>query len=142
MKNCISCNKEIKDYLNYCSTECHIHDVKKSGGKLYTPNNLPVTCVRYDGLMLECEHGDHEDYKFPVEVEWFDESYGEYGKLVKELHALIYNDDTVALTLNECVYYLWRLNNGENIYNPFKMGDMCLTQKSLEDIRNGMVKRT
>lgn len=39
------------------------------GGQVFRKNGLPIVCLRHDGALLEHEHADHPDYKFPVEVE-------------------------------------------------------------------------
>jgi hypothetical protein len=38
------------------------------GGRLNTPNGLPVMSIRADGLMSECGEGDHLTYLFPVAI--------------------------------------------------------------------------
>ena len=83
-------------------------------GRTYTPNGLPVTCVRFDGTELECEHGDHPTYLFPVTVEYIGAREGlteDDGH--PETHALIYTDGRIAVTLHECLYQTWLLPEGE-----------------------------
>jgi len=72
-------------------------------------------CVKANGDMLECEHGDHPDYIFPVTVEYvgprielppWDDSY------VPQLHTLIYTDCSIAVTLYECCYAMWSVSRG------------------------------
>jgi len=98
---------------------------KRDGGKLHTPNGLPVMCIRYDNLMLECEHGDHPDYIFPVTAKLIGEPEMMDGYPVEgdELHALIYHDDSIALTLHECSYFVWHLRDGKLIRSPFNDKD-------------------
>jgi hypothetical protein len=102
---------------------------KAEGGKLITPNNLPVRCIMADGSMLEVAHGDHPDYKFPVEIEYIGpvtdalredllggeepESDDKVRDMFSEVHALIYTDGTVALTMYECNYAIWSIRTGE-----------------------------
>lgn len=129
MKPCTNCGKPIADYINYCDWDCHVEHAKKEGGRVHCPNGLPIRCIRHDGLMLECEHGDHPDYKFPVVAHYVgplepDELVGlgkVFGREVTEdearqsrdeVHALIYSDGHVALTLYECNYALWSLADG------------------------------
>lgn len=125
------CGKDIPDYQNYCSWECQVNEAKNSGYTEILPNNLPIKCITGTGLLLECEHGDHPDYKFPVEVVYIgpigeDEiadfemihrrppsNEEEVRSLYKETHALIYTDDSVALTLYECNYAIWSTETGE-----------------------------
>jgi hypothetical protein len=130
MRICDICNKAIPDYMNYCgSWDCSVIVAKKNGGKVHTPNGLPVRCIKWNNLMLEHGHGDHPDYKFPVEIEYIgtqrpdlDEQYAIMGRLMsasemkaynKETHALIYADGYVAVTMNECCYAMWHVRDGE-----------------------------
>lgn len=69
--------------------------------------------------ILECEHADHEDYLFAVEVDgpeggWVN-GLGEPVEgpaMYPETHALIYTDGCIALTLYECCYFLWGADDG------------------------------
>lgn len=96
------------------SWKTRVEQCKAEGGVLQTPNDLPVGCIRHDGLMLECEHGDHADYRFPITARLIGEPERIEGHPVEgdETHALIYTDGNVALTLHECTYYLWHLSRG------------------------------
>ena len=67
--------------------------------------------------MLEHEHGDKPDYKFPVHVDFIgditsldevDKQHIPYG----EDHALIYTDGSVALTMYEYCYAMWYVRDG------------------------------
>lgn len=83
-------------------------------GRVHTPNGLPVTCVRFDGTELECEHGDHPDYLFPVTVEFTGSREGLHDfEWQPETHALIYTDGRIAVTMHECCYATWLLPEGE-----------------------------
>lgn len=119
-KKCCHCDKEIVQYLNYCSWECQIEEARLLNGKVIAPNDLPITCIRCDGTLMEHEEADHRDYKFPVTVVWRDVPEDLLNEpLMKneyfpESHALIYNDEFVALTLYECCYHLWYLKDGES----------------------------
>ena len=67
-----------------------------------------------NGDMLEHCDADHPDYKFPVEIEFIgtrpaDALDFEYRS---ESHALIYCNSSVALTIYECCFELWRLRDG------------------------------
>lgn len=126
---CQFCGK-LNQYMNYCDWKCIVNAAKRDGGKLHTPNGLPICSVKADGTMLEHEHGDHPDYKFPVEVEYVgpveqsdfydyemvcgtkapdDEAIRKYRR---ETHALIYTDGTIALTMYEHCYAMWHLSDG------------------------------
>ena len=63
-----------------------------------------------DGTMLECGHGDHPQYKYPVPVE---QDYGDPIGVMIGNHALLYEDGNVALTLYEARYWLFDLRNGK-----------------------------
>ena len=110
MTPCKGCNKPVDDQLNFCEFSCHVDYVKRNGGILKTPNGLPVMCLKHDIFMLECEHGDHPTYKFPVTVEYIgtDQNWDEK----EQIHALIYTDYNVALTIYETNYYLWFMIDG------------------------------
>jgi hypothetical protein len=119
MKACENCGKPTPHHANYCDWKCHVELAEKLGGKKITPNGLPVMCVKFDGTMLEHEHGDHPTYKFPVSVEFvgeheplpdWDDSYK------KQCHALIYTDGDVALTMYESSYAMWNLLSGEFVH--------------------------
>lgn len=104
---CQNCGK-----LNYtCDWACAVEVAKKAGGKVFTPNGLPIRSIKADGTMLEHEHGDHPDYQFPVEVEYVGPPSKD-GSYSNETHALIYQDGSIALTLYECCYSIWRLFDG------------------------------
>jgi len=126
---CPVCNKKLSEYVNYCSWDCHIEQAKLEGGKVHTPNGLPIKCIKWNNLMLEHEHGDHSDYKFPVKIEYVgnkfpteEEQHLEKGRLYTpeemkayncETHAFIYSDGYVAVTVSECCYAMWNLHTGE-----------------------------
>lgn len=130
MKTCSFCGKECGEFRNYCSWDCSVEEAKRSGGVVHAPNGLPIRCVKHDGSMYEHEHGDHPDYKYPVQVlftgEVTDDHRHDYemlcGKppenddecrrLFGETHALLYTDGNVALTMYECCYAMWYCLDG------------------------------
>lgn len=153
---CDHCNKVCPSTQNYCDTECVVGAAKAAGGVIYCPNNLPIVCVRHDNAMLEHEHSDHPDYKFPVNVEYIgpieDHHYEEYevcyGERAdddkvrnarQEIHALIYNDVNVALTMYEYCYSLWSLRDGTLLCEQlwYKKNKYRLSEKSLKMIKAG-----
>jgi hypothetical protein len=125
------CGNDIPESKNYCSWECRVNEAKNSGCKEILPNNLPIKCITGYGLLLEHEHGDHPDYKFPVEVAYIGpvgedqiadfelltgrhaSNEDEVRSFYTEVHALIYTDGSVALTLYECNYAIWSVETGE-----------------------------
>jgi hypothetical protein len=121
MHLCCHCGKSIEDYVNYCSWDCIVNSAKADGGEIHTPNNLPVKCVKCDGSMWEHEHGDHPDYKFPVDVEFVKVSDDCDDSSIHDLdlqsHALIYTDGYVSVTIHECCYYMWT-RHGKCMHSP------------------------
>lgn len=125
------CGKELKPSHNYCDFQCMLDAAKAEGGVVYTPNGLPVKCIRADGNMYEHEHGDHPDYKFPVKVEYIgpigEDEIHDYTmvtgkepsdeeairKFHEQTHALLYTDGTIAVTLYECCYSMWLVKGGK-----------------------------
>lgn len=138
---CKNCNGPCPEHNNFCSWRCHIELAKKNGGVVHTPNGLPILCITNNNMMVECEHGDHTDYKFPVIAEYFGKVNTE-----KEDHdisdhnltlALIYNDDSIALTIYECSYIIWAIT-GRLIRGPDWLGkSFRLSEKSITDIMVG-----
>lgn len=151
------CNCGAPCATNYCNWECSIENSKKEGGVAYCPNGLPILWIRYDHMMFEHEHGDHPDYKFPVDVEYrgpiTDDHVQDYliqgGTLPagepevrqfnSEWHALIYCDESIALTMYECSYFTWELGEGFNMscggFTPRENHDKQLSEASLLKIR-------
>lgn len=145
---CDCCEHEI------CNWDCTIHLAKSNGGTVNTPNNLPIKAVKFDNSMWEHSHGDHADYKFPIEVEFigqlFDHDFEDYRcmlgaheppadkdvrKFKSEVHALIYTDGCMALTLYECVYAMFSLRSGESIGgHMWKKADWRLSDASLKKV--------
>lgn len=112
---CAGCGKSIPAEVNYCNFGCVIESAKRDGGEVIAPNGLPIACVRADGTMLEHEHADHVDYKFPVTAQYIGERVPlpEWDTSYEnEVHALIYASTYIALTIYECCYSIWGLPNG------------------------------
>ena len=120
----------IKQFVN-------IELAKKEGGQIHTPNGLPIACIKVDGTMLEHEHGDHKDYKFPVTAEFIGEKPADLpewdNSYEHETHALIYADGNIAVTLYEYCYAMWRLSTGELMGSP-KFSGWRLTKESIDKI--------
>lgn len=134
---CQNCGK-MNEGRNYCDWNCDVASAKKEGGLEILPNGLPIGCIRADGTMLEHEHGDHPTYKFPVTIEYrgvVPEDFPEWDtSYCPELHALIYEDGYIAVTLYECCYSIWSLNNGQWVGGRFGDKDWYMTKESLEKI--------
>jgi len=138
---CLRCGKDTGGPTNYCNWGCLEAYNRAHGGKEHLPNGLPVRSIRHDGLMLECEHGDHPDYIGPTP-----ENEYEYRD---ELHALIYTDGHIALTLYETEPHLWlagvpyRQRDGRE--GKFRLADESvafpggfgLAQRGERDVRAG-----
>lgn len=135
---CLNCGKITPDSSNFCDWNCHIELAVKDGGVKHQPNGLPIACIKANNSMWEHEHGDHPDYKFPVELEW-NENWNEDQSLI-ETHAFIYTDGHIALTLYECQYIMWSLYSRKILYGDCDTGER-LTEESrrkiLEYFNNG-----
>lgn len=106
---------------------CRVEMNRREGCPEYTPNNLPIRCIRADGMMLEHEHGDHIDYIFPVDVEYVGPPDEERYQLIDgegnvemmdegwrfaqdhEEHALLYTNGSIAVTIYETCSTMWSL---------------------------------
>ena len=100
------------------------------GGVVVSPNGLPPRCIR-GNLLLENEHADHPDYKFPVDV-----APTQNLEMGEETHALIYTDGHIAVTMYECCYAVWD-SRGELLYgclSHWKEGAYKLSDASLAKI--------
>jgi hypothetical protein len=98
--------------------EERVAEARAEGGVVFQKNGLPIVCIRHDGALLEHEHADHPDYKYPVEVEFVGE-IPEFADLAEDVRAferslyaphkeaLIYSDESIAVTLYECCYTMW-----------------------------------
>jgi hypothetical protein len=138
MSACLFCKKPTPDGCNYCEWECHVNHAIMSGGKWHTPNNLPIRCIRHDNLMLEHEHGDHPDYKFPVSCDFIPEPGVEYDRdedwAMHETHALIYCDGYIVVTMYEHSYAMWSVADGMIIggrhwqKDRWKLSDLALQE--------------
>lgn len=145
-----------------------IESLKNSGTvDVYAKNNLPICVVRHNGTLLEHEHADHKDYKFPVIVEFIGGEPQDYGwccvdgdkSYIKpmtedeifdqnhESHALIYTDGYIALTLYETCPAIWSLSNGKclggTLWGTFKVKDKKgwrLTDESITKIKEYLNK--
>ena len=139
-KECTFCGQEIEDHLNFCSWDCAIEAANAAGGSTIAPNNLPVTCIKFDNTMLEHEHADHEGYKFPVIVEYTGTDFAANDDLRfrYESHALLHTCGNAVLTIYESTYFIWRLDDGRYLgggaccYNS----DWKLTSESLKKVQS------
>lgn len=157
--NCPKCGKEVLKYHNYCSDmKCVREMVLEGGGKEYLPNGLEIGCIRHDGLMLECEHGDLVDYKFPVLIEYIGEidqdDYNDFNIVNRgefeateenvrlnmvERHALLFTNYSIAVTMYETCSAAWALSSkttagiclGGDLWKP---NDWKISTESLEKI--------
>ena len=125
MSSCQRCRQPAPESHNYCSWECMVEEAKELGGQIICPNGLPIRCIRHDHAMLEHEHADHPNYKFPVAAEYAGDvedvtHRDEDGTVLyvssPQTHALIYNDGDVALTLYEHCHAMWSVRSGELLY--------------------------
>lgn len=132
---CENCGQKTSPHSSVCGWNCLVEYTKKHGGVVHTPNNLPIKCIAGD-RMLEHEHGDHPDYKFPVEI-LFRPSPSQPPRRANppEEHALIYSDGCIAVTLYECEYYMWHLEkNAEINPAPSRLGKWLLSPDALNKV--------
>jgi hypothetical protein len=155
---CGECGSPCPSYRTKCSWDCSIEEARRAGGKEHLPNGLPVRCIKADWTMLEHEHGDHPDYKFPIGVEYvgpltpqlreqFEILVGrppadddELRKTNGETHALVYSDGYVAVTMDECCYAMWYVTDGSlgggSLWGGTKKDPHWrLSEQALEQIR-------
>lgn len=135
---CCCCGKPTPDGSNYCNWQCTVDLAKRNGGRVITPNGLPIVCVRADNAMLEHEHADHPDYKFPVTAEYVGApvELPEWDcSLRPQTQALIYTDGDVALTLYECCFTIWSVHNGLSLGGFSYWKAWRLTEESIAKIR-------
>lgn len=72
---CPGCDTLLRVGFNYCDDwSCSVRLAERDGGKKIAPNGLPITVITRDGTMLEHEHANDPNYKFPVTVECIDEA--------------------------------------------------------------------
>jgi len=120
---------------------CRVEMNRREGCPEYTPNNLPIRCIRADGVMLEHEHGDHPDYIFPVEVEYVGPKDETRYQLIDgdgniemmdegwrysvdhEEHALLYTNGSVAVTIYETCSAMWSLLSSSKFKNGKRIDD-------------------
>jgi len=154
--NCLDCGKP-NESVYFCDWDCHVAYAKKQGGIEHAPNGLPIKCIAADWSMWEHEHGDHPDYKFPVDIDYVgpvtdghrEDAVHVYAmdptssddavrEAFGETHALIYTDGSIAITIHECTYAMWYLRDGEcGGGSLYKSGDWKLSMSALEYIRKG-----
>jgi hypothetical protein len=118
---CKYCRKPVEPHCNYCDWDCQVADARKMGAREHLPNGLPVKCIAArsggsdaNAMLLEHEHGDHPDYKFPVQAEWTgpDDEWTDDPRGKRETHALIYTDSFIAVTMHDAGYAMWLLRKG------------------------------
>ena len=134
-KHCLYCGNETGDEaLNFCNWDCLVKQARADGGTEHLPNGLPVRCVTAAGLMIECEHGDHPDYMFPITTEYHgtDEEELAHGS---EIRALIGVDGDVATTMHEACYATFSLVDGSLISGQSWDTDWRLSDESLAKIK-------
>jgi hypothetical protein len=151
MHSCAFCGEAVEASHNYCNFDCMVKEARAMGGKEIRPNGLPIRCIAADGTMMENEHADHPDYKFPVEVVYAGEepidtfidgdgNVVDVGPEIMESlrhqdHALVYFDRCVAVTIYECCYAFWYLADNQVAGGSlWKKGDWKLAQSALDEI--------
>lgn len=139
---CCHCKKTCRSHENYCDWECMVALARSEGGKEIRPNGLPIKSIRHDSTMLEHEHADHPDYKFPVDCEYIGPHTDRDEMETRQQHALIYCDDYVAVTVFAHCYCFWHTKASGWDHEPglvaggslWKLKEWRLTTESLERI--------
>jgi hypothetical protein len=132
---CFHCGEPAPQSHNYCSWDCHVAAARADGAVEHLPNGLPVACITADGKLLECEHGDHPTYLFPVVVASDLDPDDDPDHGYPQTHALVYTDGRVALTLHECCYALWSVYDGALVSGERQRAGDSLADASLAKIR-------
>lgn len=140
--NCVHCNKECEH--NYCTWECHVNTAREAGFKVIAPNNLPIRIVKPcgdTGFLMEHEHANHTDYKFPVKIEYVGSANAflndndlDYTR--DEMHALIYTDGSIAVTMYEYCYATWNLSNRNGEGSLWTKGDWKMSEESRDKVKS------
>jgi len=153
MTICKYCNaNEIPEHSNWnCCDEhaCVVKMHEEAGYVRHCPNGLEPSCFMSCGLMTECEHGDHPDYLFPVEVEYVGERQSDLSEwdYMNEQHALVFANGSVAVTMYETCSSTWMLSPrrgekglclGGHLHEANKYK---LTEKSLAEIKEYVKKK-
>jgi hypothetical protein len=91
--------------------------------------------------MLEHEHADHPDYKFPVTVEYVSEVPSDLPdwdtSYYPETHALIYTDGYIAVTMYECCHAMWWLKDGSWMGGPSWEKKWRLCEADVKRLKGG-----
>jgi hypothetical protein len=110
-----------------------------------------MTCYKADGRVLEHEHADHPNYLGTVEAKYVGPILGnmreiyeahvgkpaasddDVRRIQNELHALIFCDRSLALTLFECTYTLWSLKTRRPVYRNLPLGEHLVLQSFAQE---------
>ena len=115
-----------------------VRSALEAGGTLLAPTGGEPRVIKADGTLMEHEHADHPDYKFPVKVARQSNS----RPLHWEEHAFVFSDGSVALTLFEYCYALWHLRTGRFIGGSLWNSDFFLSAESIRRIVRWIAPRT
>lgn len=94
-----------------------------AGARVVTPNNLPISVIaanREGGpALLEHEHADHPEYKFPVLTTYLERLTADGAATrvftVVNDHALVFSDGQMVMTLFEMRYFVGMLSLGPQL---------------------------
>jgi len=137
---CVQCGQPSDDGP-ICGWDCHVAHARAAGARELLPNGLPPQCIRHDNVLLECEHGDHESYLFPVEITGEESSAAPELREYPQVHALIYTDGQLALTLYEGCYEMWFVRDGRPLGGRGQAQHERLTEGARAAIRAHHAKR-
>lgn len=132
-----------------------VAEAQATGAAVIAPSGLPIASIRHDDVTMEHEHADHPTYLFPVVAEYCGSDplyfmwYTSGDTLVPmtsaeieanrtEVHALIYTDGNVAVTLYECQFAMWYVASGKLAGGHAAPGTWKLTAESIEKVRDAV----
>jgi hypothetical protein len=128
------------DYLTQFQREME-EDIKNGDAIVIAPNNLPITVRTWDCKYMEHEHAEHPNYKFPISIHYIGNDPEMLSDIEKglceapELHAVLYVDCAIVLTLYEFQYFIFYLKNGkgrkQDRYDNWKICDEDLAKLRL-----------
>lgn len=134
---CKHCGGETPPEANYCSWRCHVQHALAQNGTRICPNDLPVACIRADGVAMEHQHADVDGYLFPVDVDGEDdaETIAAGYRVYPASHAFLGEQEGVLLTIYEFNYYGWRAADGAPMAGRYQYAHERLSKSALDAIQ-------
>jgi len=141
-KTCSCCGKIFYGLSCTRSWDCEVARARAEGYVDLRPNGLPVRCIHANPpMLLECGHGDHQDYKFPVKIEQAETDHDPWLREYPQTHALIYTDGHVLVTMYECCYAMWDLTTRAMLGSRYQPASDRLSEASAAKVRAYCIER-